>query len=225
MTPRHQPLDRPRLSHDAEIGAAHATSGKQLAHDPLGGIDRDREADALGRANDRGVDADDARPRVDQGAAGVSRVQGHVALNDVLDQLPGGASERPADGAHHPRRHGRLKPERVTDGDDQLSDSQRARLAEPGGRKPGAVGTNHGEIRGRVAPGERRPERGAVGQRDLQIRRRVHHVTVRDDVPVRREDHAGARADRAGRPAGPPTAGGDADDRRANPLRDRDDRP
>jgi hypothetical protein len=93
VAPRQQPVDRPRLARDAEISAPNAAAGEQFAHDPLDGIDRDGEADALGRPDDRSVDADDARPRVDQRAARISRVQGDVALNDVLDQSPRGAPE------------------------------------------------------------------------------------------------------------------------------------
>ena len=57
-------VDRDRLAAHAEVAAPHAAVAQQLRDDPLGGVDRDREADRLGAADDRGVDADDLAARV-----------------------------------------------------------------------------------------------------------------------------------------------------------------
>src|SRR5215831_19194103 len=109
VAPRDQAVERPRLPDDTEIRATDAPVREELAHHLLGGVDRDREADALGHRDDRRVDADDAGPRVDQRPARVARVQRDVSLDDVLDQPSRGASERPTDGADDARRYSGLK--------------------------------------------------------------------------------------------------------------------
>src|SRR2546429_7279360 len=86
MAPGDVAVDRPRLPDDAEVRAADTAVSEELAHHPFRSIDRDGKADALGHSNDGGVDADDARPRVNQGAARVPRIQRDVSLNDVLDE-------------------------------------------------------------------------------------------------------------------------------------------
>src|SRR6187397_1940097 len=53
----------------------------------FGGADRDREADALCAAGDRGVDADDFTLIVDQGAAAVAGVDRGVGLDKVREVL------------------------------------------------------------------------------------------------------------------------------------------
>jgi hypothetical protein len=54
-------------------------------------LDRDREAEALGVARDRGVDADDGARRVEERAAAVAGVDRGVGLEEVveLDRLAG----------------------------------------------------------------------------------------------------------------------------------------
>jgi hypothetical protein len=85
MAPRDKAVDRPGLPDDSKVSAADAAASEQLTYHPLGGID-----------------PDDACPRVNQGAAGVARVQRNVSLNDVLDQLPRGTSQGSTKGADHP---------------------------------------------------------------------------------------------------------------------------
>ena len=67
-----------RGHHDAEVGALDLAAGAELGEQPLGGVDRDREADAHRAAaaarGDLGVDADHAAVRVQQRAARVARV-------------------------------------------------------------------------------------------------------------------------------------------------------
>src|SRR2546422_5120973 len=157
MTPGDVADDRPSLPDDAEVGAADTAVSEELAHHPLRSIDRDGKADALGHPNDGGVDADDARPRVNQGAARVPRIQRDVSLNDVLDEPSRSASQGSAYGADHTRRHGRLKSEGITDGDDELSGPERRGRSELSDEEPRTVGPDHGEIGRRVAADERRP--------------------------------------------------------------------
>src|SRR5262245_39162914 len=55
------PGDAPREGNvgagDAEVAAPHLAIAQELHHDPLDGVDRGGEADALRHGNDRGVDA------------------------------------------------------------------------------------------------------------------------------------------------------------------------
>src|SRR5207248_2525938 len=57
-----------------------------------------------------------------------------------------------------------------------------------------------------------------------KIGRLVHHMTVGQDISVWREDHPRPSSDDAAGRARPAGAGGDAHDRRADVLHDRDDR-
>ena len=224
MAPRDDAVDRPRLPDDSKVGTADTAPSEQLTYHPLGGVNRNGEADALGHANDGRVDSDHPCPRVNQGAAGVARVQRDVGLNDVLDQLSRATSQGSTKGADHTRRYGRLKPERIADGDDELSSSQRSGLSKLSDRKSRTVGPNHGEVGRRVAADGRRPKGGPIGQGDAEILRFVHHVAVGQDISVRREDHTRTRADDARSPTRAAASGGDAHNRGADVLHDRDDR-
>src|SRR5947208_15384412 len=113
MAPGDVAVDRSRLPDDAEVRTADTAVSEELTHHPLRRIDRDGKADALGHPDDGGVDADDARPRVDQGAARVPGIQRNVRLNDVLDEPSRRAPQGPTEGADHTRRHRRLKSEGI----------------------------------------------------------------------------------------------------------------
>ena len=66
----------------------HLTRSDQLIHDDAGQIDRNREAISRvepGLTRNRGVDTDDLALHVDQRAAGVTRIDGRVGLNEVGD--------------------------------------------------------------------------------------------------------------------------------------------
>ena len=74
------------LSGDADIAAAHPALADQPRGDELDGSRRDREADALRHADDRGVDADDLARGGDQRPAGIAGVERRVGLDDAVDQ-------------------------------------------------------------------------------------------------------------------------------------------
>jgi hypothetical protein len=85
-----------------EIAANHAPVLHQLRQDVLGHVDGDRKADALGRHDNRGVDANDPAPAVDQRPTAVARIEGRVGLDDVVHQVAGDAPQRPAQGTDDP---------------------------------------------------------------------------------------------------------------------------
>src|SRR2546425_1660590 len=106
IAPRDEAVDRAGLPDDSQMSAADVAAHQQLAYHPLGGVDRDGEADALSHPNDGGIDSDDARPRVNQGTPRGARVQRNLSLNDVFDQLPRRTAQGSTDRADHTRRHG-----------------------------------------------------------------------------------------------------------------------
>ena len=81
------------------------------AEDPARRRPRHREAQRLRAGEDRGVDADHARPRVEQRAARVAGVQARVGLDHVVDQAavlrPQRAAERRHDAGRSPSGRGR----------------------------------------------------------------------------------------------------------------------
>src|SRR5262249_3233980 len=122
--------ERYGLTRDAEVAAGDLALAQEGAGDELGGVDADREADAPPGGDHRGVHADDVAQGGDEGAAGVAGVQRGVRLHDVVDEAPGPAAQRPAEGADDARGDGALEAERIADRDDELTDLQGRRVAE-----------------------------------------------------------------------------------------------
>jgi hypothetical protein len=94
---RDPPVERPVAPRDPEERAPHAAAGEELRHDPRRRVGGDREADPLRHRDDRGVDPDDVRARVDERPAGAPRVERRRVLDDVLDE-PAGAAPQGAGG-------------------------------------------------------------------------------------------------------------------------------
>src|SRR3990172_1345146 len=105
----------------------------QAPRDVLDGVARDREADSLGAQDDRGREPDYGPRRRDERPSGVAGVQSGIRLNDSLDEPSRYRPERAAESAHHPRGHGALESERVSDGDDELPDFQMSGVTEARG--------------------------------------------------------------------------------------------
>src|SRR5438552_2631757 len=156
--PRGAARERAVLTGDAEVAAAHAADGHELPEHPLGGVDRDAEAQALRTEDHRRVDADHAPWAVDQRPARVARVERHVALDDALHQAPRGGAHGAPERAHHARRYGGAEAERVTDRDHELADAELGRAAELGVGKPAPIDGDDRAIGGLVGPDDRRPE-------------------------------------------------------------------
>src|SRR5438105_1305972 len=77
-----------RLTGDPDIAALHPAITDEPRRDELGGVDRDREADALRGLNDGSVDPNHLTPRVDQRATRIARIERRVGLNHVFDKPP-----------------------------------------------------------------------------------------------------------------------------------------
>src|SRR5258706_15746906 len=74
IVPDQPTMERNILAADADVAAADFAFFNQPASDEFGGIYADGEAKALRGQNDSGVDANDIALRVDERAAGISRV-------------------------------------------------------------------------------------------------------------------------------------------------------
>src|SRR5207247_1072951 len=82
--------------------------------------------------------------------AGVARIERDVRLDDVVDESPGGAAQRAAEGAHDAGRHRRLEPEGIADRDHELADTEPGRFAEVGGGQRRSVDADDREVGGRI---------------------------------------------------------------------------
>ena len=129
------------------------------------GVDRDGEADVLGVADDRGVDADDGAVGGDERPAGVAGVDGGVGLDEVVE-ADAAAVDLPVEGRDDAPGDGRLagEVEGVADGDDLVADLQVGRVAER--RRHQAVGVVDPD-EGDVVVGEAADELG-VGRRAVE---------------------------------------------------------
>ncbi len=115
-----------RRGHQPQVGATDPAVVEQGEDDPVGrGVHGDGQAET--DARDGRVDADDAAVRVGQRTTGVARVEQGVGLDHVLDQ-PGrrtaAGGDAAAERADDAGGHAAGQPERVADGDDQLTDAQ-----------------------------------------------------------------------------------------------------
>ncbi len=89
------PTDQARAAAHTKITPPNASLGHQLGGHPLDGIGGNRKADALRPSDDRRVQADDPAVRIDQRPTRVTGVQRRGVLNDILDQPPVNAADRP----------------------------------------------------------------------------------------------------------------------------------
>ena len=140
---------------------------------------------------DRRVDADEPAADVDEGAAGIARIDGGVGLDEelVVRDPDLGAGERRDDAV----RHRLADAEGVADGEHEIADLQALRIAElERVQRRRAFRLQHREVGARIAEHDRRLELALVGERDLHLGHALDDVVVRDDEPARVDDDAGA---------------------------------
>ena len=90
VLPGVQPLiQHDRLARQAQSRAPHAPVAHQPHGDVGGGIDPDGEAQPLGMADHRRVDADDFPLPIYQRAAGIAGIERRIGLDDALNQPAG----------------------------------------------------------------------------------------------------------------------------------------
>jgi len=143
------------------------------------------EADAEVAAvagDDLGIDADQLAAQVHQRAAGVTRIDRGVGLNEVLVAVGIEAGARqPADDS---RSDGMLQAEGVADGYDEIADLEARGIAERHLREPLGTHLEHGDVRVLVAADHLGLEVAPVLQRHGDLVRVLDDVCVGDDVAL-----------------------------------------
>ena len=167
------------------------------------GVRGDREADALGAADDRGVDADHLAARGRRAAPpelpGLSAAS--VWITSSIEAA-GAAAQRAAEGGDDAGGHGRLEAERVADRDGDLARAQVRAVAERAAARPAASARSDGEVGvGVAAEHARLAPRGRRRSGRATSRAPATTWLVGDDEAVRRQHHAGAAAAAAARQA------------------------
>src|SRR6188768_3698756 len=125
---------------DSDSSALHFPGCDDLLHDRASHVDRNRKADAdvaAARRNDRGVDPNQFPLKVDQSAAGITRVDRSIGLYEVLITLL--TQPRSAKGANQTRRDGLAETKRVTDCNDKITDVQAIAVTEGNGLQFGRI--------------------------------------------------------------------------------------
>mmetsp|Transcript_3775 Transcript_3775/g.14786 ORF Transcript_3775/g.14786 Transcript_3775/m.14786 type:complete len:304 (-) Transcript_3775:288-1199(-) len=171
VSKRADQVGRRRLGHavDAHVAPLHGPVGHDLRRDELGRVDRHAEADRLRALDDRRVDPNDSPAGVHQRSARVARVQGHVGLNDVVDQPSGLGSQAAAKRGHHARADAALEAQRIADGHRHLADPQLIRVPQRKRLQAGdvVVEAQNGHIRCRVGAHNTSTCCAAVHEHDL----------------------------------------------------------
>ncbi len=190
-----RPTERRR--HVLEEGAQGATRhpalplqlGQQLQHD--GG--RHGEADAS-RHRYGGGDAHHLPAQVEQGAAGVSRVDGRVCLQEVVVRAAEMSGERADDAQRDAGGQAKGVPHRQH----PVPGAQPARVAEPGHREAfrRIAQSQEGEVRGAVAAHQLSLIGAAIGQVHQEAGGVPEEVEAGEDqaTPAKEDARAGALA-------------------------------
>src|ERR1019366_3637784 len=187
---------------DAKVAAGDRAAADEPFHDAAREIDGDGKTDAFishGTAFDLRVDADEPAFGVHERAAGISRIDGGVSLDEVLDGVAGArhanvaavAAQR-ADNAH---RHALTDFEWIADREHNVAHFEFIAVAEGDGGQAGGVNFQHGHVRGRVGA----DHFGgvflfAVRNRHLDFIHAVHNVVGGQNIAIGGDDDSGAEA-------------------------------
>ncbi len=163
-------------------------------HHALDHVDRNGEAEphaAAGARIDHRIDADQPAVEIDERAAGIARIDRRVGLDEeaVVARADLGARQRRHDALGH-----RLSDaERVADGDDEVADLERVRIAHLERRETvAALEAQHREVGARIAQHDLGLELAPVGERHPHLGRVLDDVKVGDDEARRIDEHARA---------------------------------
>src|SRR5258708_30260330 len=96
MEPHDSPVNGHSLACNPNPTPANALFLEQPARNEFCGAAGDGEANALGRKNYCGIDADDLTARIDQRTARIPRVQRRVGLDNIIDESAGATAHRAA---------------------------------------------------------------------------------------------------------------------------------
>src|SRR5208283_13801 len=174
-------MDGNSLRRDSDEAAPDSPVAQQAAGYEFCGVDSDCETDSLCRQNRRRVDSDDVATRVDERTAGISRIQGGIGLNDILNQPAGVGPERSAESADHSRGYGRLKSVWIANRNRDLARPQMLRISEGHGLQSGNIHANHSQIGCGIVADDMSGSPSGVGESHLDPRRVVHYMAVGKD--------------------------------------------
>jgi len=195
------------LHRRAEIAAHHAAFLFELGQHFLDQIGGDGEADAdiaAGLAEDRRVDADHFAAHVDQRAAGITRIDRGVGLNEIV--IGPGADLTPlrADDA---RRHRVIEAEGIADGHDPFADLEPVGVTEADhGEIVSRVDLDHGDIGLLIAANHFGVVALSVRQGHGDFLRAVDDVAIGENRAVAIDDESRADAGEPLLPARQPSA-------------------
>ena len=140
---------------------------------------------------DRGIDADEVALQIDQRPAGISRIDGGVGLNEIVEIT--GLDASPCQGRDNPAGHRLADAEWVADGQHQIADLDAVRIGELQCRENLAVGfvdLQHREVRFRIVEQQFDRVFPPAIERDVDFVGAIDHVRIGDDHPLGVDDHA-----------------------------------
>ena len=140
---------------------------------------------------DRSVDTDHLTPHVEQGAAGVTWVDGSIGLNEIIVRA---GTDDASLGAHDPGGHGVAQAKRVPDGNDPVTDVQVIGVTHGrDGERLCGVDLQHRQVCFGISSHDPRCVLLLVGQGDGHLLGAFHHMVVRHDVAVTADDDSRPR--------------------------------
>ena len=108
----------------AKVGLSDSAAADQFGDNLIDGVDRNGITDAdaaAARRCDRGVDADEPAVLIEQGAAGIARIQRGIGLDHIGNNLLGRRLNGASESANNPLRKRERLAERTADCIDGLS--------------------------------------------------------------------------------------------------------
>ena len=176
---------------DAQARAFNFARPNQLRHGPLDRIHRDGEANPHGntrRTFDRRRHTDQTAGTVQQGTAGVARIDRRIGLNHPLNWAAGHGFDLSPQAADDAAGKRQIQFERTADGEHFLADFQIVRRSQRNRLElvRRAVHFQHGNIFGFIEADELRLQPSVIGQRDPGTARVLNDMKIRDHMAARR---------------------------------------
>ena len=185
------------LDGHTQPAAGHPAIGLQLldhvAHHPH--RDGKGQADGATAAGEYlRIDAHHLAIQIEQRAAGITRVDRHIGLDEGHVVFVALSRQAAAHGADDARRHGIIQPKGRADGQHPLAHLQFAVFSQFEDREVFGVNAQQRQVRARVGTDHFGVELATVTHPDQHAIGAVHHMVVGDNVPVRRNDKARSHA-------------------------------
>jgi hypothetical protein len=115
-------------------------------------------------------------------------------LNNSLDEPPMTTAKRATQRTHHTRGNGRLEPEGISDGNDELPDAQRTLRGQSRIRKRCRLSTEYSEISRRIATHDNGWNAPAIDECNASILNALHNMLIGQHIAVRSDDDTGPGA-------------------------------